>query len=108
MRKTVRAELNRIEKFLLKKNFASRDLWAVLTALRGPDVDKRQYGKTKEKTTAVIRTKAFPKLAVRANNLPATFARKKTKLFNVDSGAYVSTHFQNHIDSAERAFKAKG
>ena len=55
----VRAELDRIEAFLLRFDEAARDLAAILSALRGPDSDDYEV---KRKYTLPIRCKAFPKL----------------------------------------------
>lgn len=60
MRKAVREELDRIETFLLQDNADSRDLAAILTALRGDDACEKGV---KIAVTLPIRAHAFPKAA---------------------------------------------
>lgn len=59
--------LNLIEDLLLTQSQDARDLVAILAALRGPDVDLLQRGhdpaSVKARTTVVVRTRAFPRLA---------------------------------------------
>lgn len=58
MTETLRAELDRIEDFLMGPEGAA--LAAILSALRGPDNDDRFL---KSKTTLHIRRAAFPRIA---------------------------------------------
>lgn len=56
-----RKELDRIDMFLANQpSVVARELWNILTALRGPDNGNDAI---KDETTCVIRTKAFPQLA---------------------------------------------
>jgi hypothetical protein len=83
---------------------AIRELWDVLTALRGPDDYKLDYAK--EATTAVIRSTAFPKTFARNNdNVPAIFAKDSLSLTVKRNDIPRSSHFQRH---AEDAFTALG
>lgn len=105
MKAAVRKELDRIDLFLTKKDAASVDLWAVLTALRGPDVNPT-YSNVKDRTTSIIRTKAFPRTSA-GNNLPATFGPARKAVVLEGAATEVSKHFAAHIQKAVKAFKAK-
>ena len=101
MRTSVRKELNRIEKFLSKNNAASADLWAILTALRGPDDDRG-----KKEGTIPVRRKAFPGLAKSGGvgSIPASFDGSST----IKWAAVVNNHFLSHIERAKVAFLKRG
>lgn len=58
MRDKVREVLNQLDEVLSLDNPDSKELWNVLTALRGPDNDLDSH---KFATTGLIRAKAFPK-----------------------------------------------
>lgn len=112
MNKTVKATLNVIDKVLSGKDqTAAVELWAVLSALRGPDFD-RGYG-AKKATTSVIRATAFPKADKKYHTagleIPASFRRDdfgavedRVNNKNIFSK---SIHFKQH---AEAAFEALG
>jgi hypothetical protein len=55
--------LNEIDTFLSEWGSPSRELWSVLTALRGPDADNEAL---KNETTARLRAAAFPICARKA------------------------------------------
>lgn len=59
MTDSLREDLNTIEQLLMGRN--GKQLWDILTALRGPDKDNDYY---KNATTSLIRRRAFPKLFV--------------------------------------------
>ncbi len=80
------------------------DLWAVLTALRGPD---SRDNEVKYATTAVIRDAAFPKRetvngSVFRKDTQASAAKRRV-VFN--SPYWDSRHFRGHV---EDAFSALG
>lgn len=107
IRTAVRRELDRIEKFLLRRGRNAGFLWDVLSALRGPDEnDPNQEGKA---FTIAVRRAAFPKLAVRdSDNIPAAFATFDGSLPNLSDvhstlDAKFSDHFRRHIWQAEKA-----
>jgi len=96
--KTLREALDQIQEMLSGKSY-SADLWDVLVALRGPDSRDR---KIKNATTALIRTKAFPKRpclersVFAVKDTPELVARRRslfaTKLDN--------NHFREHVSDA--------
>lgn len=61
MEPETRKMLNQIDNFLARSDRAASELWAVLAALRGPDVPGSSH--LKSSTTCTIRRAAFPKLA---------------------------------------------
>ena len=108
MTKSVRAELNRIQKFLLKGGRNAIDLWAILTALRGPDDNSDSF--LKASTTEPIRTKAFPVLAREGNNggIPAGFAPRSRKIDSRAGFRFPFNHFLSHVDMAAVAIARRG
>lgn len=61
---TAREVLDMIDgAFCVMSGVEIRKLWAVLTALRGPDEKGTEAAEIKWNTTAIIRTKAFPRAA---------------------------------------------
>ena len=112
MRKAVRAELDRIETFLLQNNTDARHLWDILSALRGPD--KTEDAMAKAVTTCVIRRRAFPKLAksTARYNIPASFRSMSGRnprypLVRKFEGFQYEPHFEKHIRVAAVAIVAK-
>jgi hypothetical protein len=69
MLKKVREALDAIEDVLLVEDTAAQDLWAILSALRGPD--DKQFRETKRQTTVPIRRNAFPRLAAQVSKKPS-------------------------------------
>lgn len=61
MTKKVAALMNQIDEVLAEGTSDSADVWALLTALRGPD---NKEAMQKHRTTSVLRAKVFPKLAM--------------------------------------------
>jgi hypothetical protein len=94
----------------------ARDLWNILTALRGPD-DPR-IASEKGVTTVVIRTHAFPKMAATKSPHPSCqegFSRlgcqvadpSKDDVDLVESFSANSLHFAYHTQKAARALELK-
>lgn len=63
----IRALLDDIDSLLAERTDESNQLWAILAALRGPDYDSYR---TKEATTFVIRSAAFPRSFQALGDLP--------------------------------------
>lgn len=77
----------------------SADLWDVLVALRGPDSRNR---KLKNATTALIRSKAFPKQPCLERSVFALkdtpeLAQRRSRLFATKRD---NNHFREHIKDA--------
>lgn len=84
---------------------AARQLWDVLSALRGPDYE---IGSDKNATTAVIRAAAFPKTfsgGERAIIIPAHMAYDEVGNAQTRLQMTESHHFKSH---AKKAFKVLG
>lgn len=99
-----RKELDRIDAFLANQpSVVARELWNILTALRGPD---NRNDALKDETTCVIRTKAFPQLAnsfFSGDKTGAVFAMSDTLpkyLNNLQLPLHVSYHFAIHVNRA--------
>jgi len=90
--------LNVVDEALAKGTKSSRQIWDVISALRGPDVLSFP---NKAKTTIHIRTAALPKTA-KTNyiELPISFANSYSPAFDVGAGSLVSDHFRLHIAKA--------
>ena len=105
--KAVRAELNRIERFLLKGGSNAIDLWSIMTALRGPDYANESI--IKEHTTAPIRTKAFPNLSKRSGIgrplIAVIFAPRGQKIDLFQKSE--CWHFNAHVSFAAKAFSRR-
>ncbi len=71
----------------------SRKLWAILTALRGPDDDDEVV---KSRTTSIIRARVLPHLSRAAG----AFVNMSDPLPNPSDVNTPSTHFNNHIGTA--------
>ena len=103
MKPSVKKILNLIDEHLAKGNNASKDLWYVLSALRGPDTG---HGSAKLNTTVFIRSAALPKTdaSKRKANLPISFASEYSnrKYDSSVVGIQVSLHFKSHADKAAR------
>lgn len=109
MKPATRKMLDAIEKFLLSKrnvdSGATRELWDVMTALRGPD---RGGDASKEGCTIPVRRAAFPRIAKQCEfGGSATGALFSTTLFGAPVVGRTSVeefaHFRFH---ARRAFQA--
>src|SRR3990167_6582144 len=107
MTKPVRKELDRIERFLLKGNQGAKDLWNILSALRGPD--DGNLG-AKSTTTIPIRQMAFPKLAQKGSNdnIPAAFGWPDAKFVDPDDDPHTPQHFRQHARDAWGAVTRRG
>lgn len=118
MAQTTREMLDQLDDFFTNKDndeHEKQKLWAVLTGLRGPDIEELQY--MKPASTAVIRGLAFPKMLASAKESlfagvlfanGAEFAHqsekateKRIKYYESDSAD--SWHFRTHIRSALEA-----
>lgn len=107
MTTALRHVLDEIDIWLSKPGLGD-DLWAVLTALRGPDDPELQC--IKWQTTARVRAHAFPRTAQTApGNVPPTAANFGS--FNPDNVEPLQTivtivnrhdhyHFQTHLNQA--------
>lgn len=94
---TLREALDVIEDMLRAKRY-SRDLWNVLTALRGPDSRNRWV---KTATTGVIRHTAFPS---RPNGDLSAFKEDDSMMAKrrvlIYAGKIDSNHFREHVKDA--------
>jgi hypothetical protein len=104
MKPKVRAMLDQIDAMLVEMTDESRELWAILTALRGPDAG--DYGE-KAKFTIPVRRAAFPRTAaaVRASMTLADFevygvAPEKAMSYSPSEDYQ---HFQGHVYEAQQA-----
>ena len=93
-----KALLNEIDEYLAS-NEGAKELWDVLTALRGPDNHNNSYAaadKMKNATTAVIRFIALPKTArtVRSG-LTYPYAASIGARINADKKDHVETRLSN-------------
>lgn len=107
----VKKALAAIEDVLLAGDSAvSGDLWDILAALRGPDIDQSVYNNVKDKTTVHIRRHAFPRIARRTDilrtmrGLPDFSINRR---YSASAGIDVSEHFHQHITDAMRAIRRK-
>jgi hypothetical protein len=103
MKPELRRALDKIQDMLDGKSY-SAELWDILVALRGPDSRNR---KVKNATTALIRTKAFPKRpclerSVFAIRDTAELAKRRQVLLSQESN-----HFREHVTDAFAALGLK-
>lgn len=104
MTKETKRVLNIIDEALVGASTTTRrELWNILTALRGPDNDE---GKLKANTTARIRSAAFPLTAKAGYPVsPALFrAALKSKPMDLTGS---TRHFKRHIMDAAKALRMK-
>jgi len=97
MQPNVRKMLDTIDEMLAGDANEARDLWSVLTALRGPDNEDTEL---KWRTTAVIRAKAFPKAAQTCVHGMAVVVTGANSVRYCTSDL---SHFGSHVYSAARA-----
>ena len=97
MTPTLRAELDRIEDFLMGPE--GEELAAVLSALRGPDNSSLH---DKCQTTTYIRARAFPRLAVSLGSCTASdvWSFVRLKPFRDNTDISLRFHFENHVHAA--------
>ena len=101
-RPTVRQMLDLLDDYLEPKDRKAKDLWAVLSALRGPDNQSLVF--LKKQTTEVIRSRAFPKTALnRYRSVGASFAKSGAEFANTQ----VLSHFGRHIDKAAQVLRIR-
>jgi hypothetical protein len=107
-----RAALDALDRVLARQDGASRQVWAVLTALRGPDhtLNRTSEADIKARATVPIRRAAFPRTAAQASiaaGVEGLYANGA--LFNVspystwpgwDMWAEAGHHFAGHVNEA--------
>lgn len=100
---TVRKMLDAIDRFLVqpenRRNGASRQLWLILSALRGPDSSNDRI---KDQITVPIRRAALPRLA---DDLDAQYAvgavlRRNDDVKYAPNRVDASEHFMSHAAAA--------
>lgn len=98
--------LDHIDRFLCERRRGdARRLWQVLTALRGPDNGDRLL---KLRTTAALRSAAFPRLADKAVFFqPAQFADAASYQAPAGPGSDL-WHFTAHVRMAAAALRELG
>lgn len=99
----VRAALTAVEDVLAGLDSDAGDLWAILTALRGPDEERTT---NKYFATVPVRRAAFPRLAqnsFRSTGMLANFGSEYSPPIASISFDYPYTHFKGHIISAVAA-----
>lgn len=116
----VKAVLDVIDEFFVTHmdDQRARDLWAILSALRGPDDGQWDV---KGATTVYIRARAFPKAAkagegafrvmgieVADSDDPAGDFEAARSAFTYGKSSPASGHFMVHIDAANWALKGIG
>ena len=98
--KNLRAALTQISDMLADRRY-SEDLWAVITALRGPDSRNR---KLKYATTAVIRQAAFPKKPSALLSVYSADSKKLAKRrIEMFANREDANHFHEHVQDAFNA-----
>lgn len=105
IKKTTRPTLKRalayIDAILARGDKTAVNLWAVLSALRGPSIGD---GGEKDNTTAFIRTAAFPRAAKSKRFAVPSFDRAGT---HIRVSRETNWHFRNHIEEAAEALGLK-
>jgi hypothetical protein len=94
--------LKRIDNVLKCGDVEGGRLWAVLTALRGPDVET--YTDEKSRTTARIRTAAFPK-TYHSGNTPALFCEGPIDEVMPYRKLAENDHFVHHVRVAAKVLR---
>lgn len=107
MRNVTRGILGKIDQILVEEDVDSKELWAVLTALRGPDDYELEYT-VKAHGTVPVRRKAFPLCAAKADEgsgyiAGADFIPNAYKQQWADSDK--SDHVQHYIRLAANALE---
>lgn len=91
--------LDQIDQFLSNGTDDSRELWTVLTALRGPDDENDTL---KDKSTAIIRGAAFP-LCLAQSEHPTAYGFAHGALYREGVTITVpetTSHFTSHAEDA--------
>lgn len=105
----LRAVLDVLDNILVQGDVDAKELWTVLSALRGPDI-KQDY-LMKHSTTSVIRAVAFPKASVEATDLGgpvyASMTNDSEEAALYRSGQEYGGHFMFHAMSAFSALGLK-
>lgn len=97
---TLRSILDQIDEVLVKGDEVAQGLWAVMTALRGPD-DETATSNLKSDLTIPVRRAAFPKTAALTwTNLGASFGWDGC-IWNPATAP--EGHFGNHARKAAKA-----
>lgn len=94
--------LDQLDEFFIvhARGPASRELWAVLAALRGPDTSSK--GGLKNRTTIPIRAAAFPRLREQAARAFERYCADiiATGPFTIEQADWVAPHFIEHAIGA--------
>lgn len=101
----VRRVLDQIEAVLMDPDHG-KQLWDVLTALRGPDTKPftQESYELKLRTTAIIRSRAFPRVARNLSTFPHKFAHfSHCTNERIVARTDDPQHFVQHAIAAERA-----
>lgn len=104
----IRAALDALDDILVVGDGTAKDLWTILSALRGPDEKSKKL--VKDCTTSVLRAAAFPMAADSANftggPLSASMGNDDSRLAALRTTVLVyGGHFEEH---SYRAFLALG
>jgi len=108
--KTAKEALDALDEFFVTADVSeARNLWCVLSALRGPDsVDGQRDNTLKDNTTGVIRAVAFPRLAnlweQGAIVVGATFTSHR-RLDSISTYFSFYNHFLSHIRDAKQVLQ---
>lgn len=113
--KTCDGMLAMIDEFFARDTAESKYLWDILCALRGPDTvvnkeNKIPIWEVKGRTTSIIRSLAFPRVAqdrIVSNNFGASFG-SLSRSISLDSAVIAGEHFHYHVMVAVQALKAIG
>lgn len=103
----VRKVLNDIDEVLQYDTKQARDLWMILSALRGPDSSSCASMDAKDTFTCFIRSKAFPKTAEAKNkgdggvHYPQFYYSPGT--IDPQSFSNLDFHYKHHLTSATEA-----
>lgn len=104
----VRKVLNDIDEVLKNNTPAARDLWMILSALRGPDADGSVASvAAKDTFTCFIRSKAFPKTAEAKKNGDGgvNYPQFSYSPGYIDPQSFsnLDFHYKQHLNSATEA-----
>lgn len=103
MTKTTRKFISSLRKQFRESDWKSRkEIWDILTALRGPDSDSLEE---KEATTCIIRSTVFGEKASR--NIPALINDDNEDRKDRRESGFIHWHFTQHVKSAFKALNLK-
>lgn len=101
----VRKVLNDIDEILKNNTPAARDLWLILSALRGPDAGDASVA-AKEVFTCFLRSKTFPKTAEAKNKGDGVYYPEffySTGPVDPHEFSEMPYHYKHHLNSAAQA-----